>query len=171
MKKCILLFVLFVSFNFLGLTAQGSVDIDGRLQPILNDFFEQCKKYNIDYHAKLFQLKTIDISSTLPLEENNTVLGMVKRNDAGQIEHILINWAAMIDPEILKIVAFHEFAHHFLDYKHTCQDCNEIMAVTNESYFEVAKDWDAQVEQLFTTSPVYLLQQKKDPIVSTSSYE
>jgi len=123
MKKCILLFVLFVSFNFLGLTAQGSVDIDGRLQPILNDFFEQCKKYNIDYHAKLFQLKTI------------------------------------------------EFAHHFLDYKHTCQDCNEIMAVTNESYFEVAKDWDAQVEQLFTTSPVYLLQQKKDPIVSTSSYE
>ncbi|MBT8236144.1 MAG: hypothetical protein KJO04_08125, partial [Bacteroidia bacterium] len=55
----------------------------------------------------------------------------------------------------LKVVAFHEFAHHFLDYKHTCQDCNEIMAVTNTSYFNIARDWENQVEQLFLTSPAY----------------
>lgn len=154
---------------FLGLyvsNAQDTVDIDGRLQPILNDFFEECKKYNIDYHNKLFQLSTIDISNSLPLEENNTVLGMVTRNVDGNVESILINWAAMLDPEMLKVVAFHEFAHHFLDYKHTCQDCNEIMAVTNTSYFDIARDWENQVENLFTTSPVYLAKETKEPVAA-----
>lgn len=144
--------------------SQDSVDIDGRLQPLLNEFFEQCKKHGIDYHDKLFQLKKIDISNTLPLEENNTVLGMVTRDDEGKAENILINWAAMLDPEILKVVAFHEFAHHFLDYKHTCQDCNEIMAVTNTSYFDIAKDWENQVKDLFITSPVYLTKRTTEPI-------
>lgn len=159
-------------FTFLGLTmsmnAQKSVDIDGRLQPILNEFFEECEKYGIDYNNKLFQLKNIDISNTLPLEEGNTVLGMVTRDSKGEVENILINWAAMLDPAILKVVAFHEFAHHFLDYKHTCQDCNEIMAVVNTSYFDIVNDWDNQVEQLFTTSPVYLTRQKKDAVAAIS---
>lgn len=150
------------------LGAQNSVDIDGRLQPILNDFFEQCEKYGIDYHDKLFQLKNIDISKNLPLQEENTVLGLVTRDTNGNAENILINWAAMLDPEILKVVAFHEFAHHFLDYKHTCQDCNEIMAVTNTSYFDIANDWDNQVEQLFTTSPAYLAKQSNQPIATTT---
>ena len=145
--------------------SQDSVEIDGRLQPLLNDFFDHCKAYNIDYHDKLFQLKTIDISNTLPLEENNTVLGMITRDADGNAENILINWASMLDPEILKVVAFHEFAHYFLDYKHTCQDCNEIMAVTNSSYFEIAEDWENQVKNLFTTSPVYLAKQLEEPIV------
>lgn len=157
-------------FTFLGLTmsmnAQKSVDIDGRLQPILNEFFEACKKYDIDYNDKLFQLKSVDISDSLPLEEGNTVLGMVTRDAKGEVENILINWAAMLDPEILKVVAFHEFAHHFLDYKHTCQDCNEIMAVVNTSYFDIAKDWESQVEHLFSTSPVYLAQRKKDAVAA-----
>jgi len=153
---------------FLGLVvtnAQNSVDIDGRLQPILNDFLEECKKYNIDYHDKLFQLKRIDITNKLPLEEENTVLGMVTRDENNTIKEILINWVAMLDQEILKVVAFHEFAHHFLDYKHTCDDCNEIMAVTNKSYFDVAKDWENQVIQLFTTSPVYLTKQNASTVV------
>ncbi len=156
---------------FLGLTtsnAQKSVDIDGRLQPILNEFFEECKKYDIDYHEKLFQLKNIDITNSLPLEEGNTVLGMVTRDAEGKVENILINWAAMLDPEMLKVVAFHEFAHHFLDYKHTCQDCNEIMAVTNTSYFEIARDWENQVQNLFTTSPVYLAKETKEPVAAVS---
>jgi len=150
------------------LGAQNSVDIDGRLQPILDDFFEQCDKYGIEYHEKLFQLKNIDISKDLPLEEENTVLGLVTRDEEGNAENILINWAAMLDPEILKVVAFHELAHHFLDYKHTCQDCNEIMAVTNTSYFDIANDWDNQVEQLFTTSPVYLAKKTSQPIATTT---
>lgn len=148
--------------------AQKSVAIDGRLQPILDDFFEECKKYDIDYHEKLFQLENIDISNTLPLEEKNTVLGMVTRDADGNVENILINWAAMLDPEMLKVVAFHEFAHHFLDAKHTCQDCNEIMAVTNTSYFDIARDWENQVQQLFKTSPVYLAQETKEPFAVTS---
>ncbi len=162
-----MLFLFFtVALSFL--KAQESVDIDGRLQPHLSDFFEYCKKYNIDYHAKLFQLKKIDVVNTLPLEEGGTVLGKVERNAAGQIENILINWAASLDPEILRIVAFHEFAHHFLDYKHTCQDCNEIMAVTNTSYFDIAREWDNQVEHLFITSPVYLAKKEKKPITFAS---
>jgi len=149
-------------------SAQKSVNIDGRLQPLLNEFFEECERYNIEYNSKLFQLKIIDISHTLPLEEDNTVLGMVTRDENGMVEGILINWAAMLDPEMLRVIAFHEFAHHFLDYKHSCQDCNEIMAVTNTSYFDIARDWENQVEHLFTTSPVYLAKEKEEIIANIS---
>lgn len=168
MKRNITMLLLCFTATAFSLQAQKSVDIDGRLQPILNDFFEQCQKYGIDYHEKLFQLKNIDISKNLPLQEGNTVLGLVTRDKEGKIENILINWAAMLDPEILKVVAFHEFAHHFLDYKHTCQDCNEIMAVTNTSYFDIARDWENQVEHLFTTSPVYLAKQASEPVAVVS---
>ncbi len=148
--------------------SQNSVDIDGRLQPILNDFLDDCASYGIETNEKLFQLKKIDISKELPLEENNTVLGVVTRDANNNVENILINWAAMIDPEILKIVAYHEFAHHFLDYKHTCQDCNEIMAVTNSNYFLIAKDWEKQVENLFLTSPAYLAKDSKEGLAASS---
>ncbi len=170
MEKRILVFILGFICMCSHLQAQKSVDIDGRLQPILTEFFEHCKAYNIDYHSKLFQLKNIDIVSHLPLEENNTVLGMVSRDKAGDIDNIYINWAALLDNEILKVVAFHEFAHHFLDYKHTCNDCEEIMAETNVSYFDIARDWDNQVELLFTTSPIYLAQQKENELTAISSF-
>ena len=170
MKKCIFVFMLALVSTVSFLHSQESVDIDGRIQPILTEFFEECKKYNIDYHSKLFQLNNIDIVNNLPLEENNTVLGMVSRDDSGLIDNIYINWAALLDNEILKVVAFHEFAHHFLDYKHTCNDCEEIMAETNVSYFDIARDWDNQVKLLFTTSPIYLAQQKEKAIVSNDSF-
>ncbi len=160
MKSCFLTLFLFLSFFT---KAQETVDIDGRLQPILTSFFEYCDAYGIEYHEKLFQLKNIDMTNSLPLEEGNTVMGMVTRDANGEIENILINWVASVDPEILKVVAFHEFAHHFLDYKHTCQDCDEIMAVNNASYFNVARDWENQVKKLFITSPAY---QKNHPQVS-----
>jgi len=160
--------LLILLFICTALFSQKSVDIDGRLQPILNDFLIECEKYGLDTNENLFQLKKIDISKDLPLEEDNTVLGMVTRDENGNVESILINWAAMIDPEILKIVAYHEFAHHFLDYKHTCQDCNEIMAVTNSSYLDIAKDWKNQVENLFLTSPAYLAKNSKEGIAAAS---
>ena len=166
MKRVALIFLFILSNTLVPLGAQNTVDIDGRLQPILDDFFKECDAYGIDYHDKLFQLKEIDISSELPLEEGNTVLGKVTRNAEGKVERILINWAAMLDPEILKVVAFHEFAHHFLDYKHTCEDCNEIMAVRNSSYFEIAANWSEQVEQLFITSPSYLARFKKETVAA-----
>ncbi|MEX0275471.1 MAG: hypothetical protein AB3N16_13945 [Flavobacteriaceae bacterium] len=159
MKDVLLLCLLFLSLFYA--KGQESVDIDGRLRPILTEFFNYCDHYGIDYHEKLFQLKSIDITNTLSLEEGNTVLGKVVRDSYGDIEHILVNWAATIDQEILRVVAFHEFAHHFLDYKHTCQDCNEIMAVNNSSYFNVVRDWDNQVHKLFITSPVYQAKQTK----------
>ncbi len=168
MKRLTFVLILFVFCAFSSLCAQNSVDIDGRLQPLLDSFLAECDKYGIDYHDKLFQLKKIDISNTLPLEEGNTVLGMVTRDANNNIEEILINWAAMLDPEILKVVAFHEFAHHFLDYKHTCENCNEIMAVTNDSYFAIANDWDNQVAQLFTTSPAFIKKQAQTPIAAVS---
>ena len=155
MPSRIVTLFLFFCLQISVLQAQNEVSIDGRLQPILNEFFDQCKKYDISYYEKLFQLQTVDIVQNLPLEEDNTVLGMVARDEQGNVDKILINWAAMLDPEMLKVVAFHEFAHHFLDYKHTCQECNEIMAVTNTSYFDIARDWEDQVEQLFLTSPAY----------------
>jgi hypothetical protein len=150
------LFAFFISAN-----AQDTVDIDGRLQPFLTEFFEYCDTYGIEYHEKLFQLKNIDITNDLPLEEGNTVMGMVTRGVNGNIENILINWVALVDPEITRVVAFHEFAHHFLDYKHTCPDCDEIMAVNNTSYFNVVRDWENQVKKLFVTSPVYLNNQNR----------
>ena len=166
MKKSIVVLAIVLFGIMPSLRSQKTVDIDGRLQPILNEFIEECKKYGIDYNKKLFQLKKIDITDTLPLEENNTVLGMVTRDENGEIDSILINWAAMLDPEILRVVAFHEFAHHFLDYKHTCQECNEIMAVVNTSYFDVVSNWDNQVENLFLTSPAFLQKEKQDALAS-----
>ena len=164
-----MLLPLFVSLlTSMATFSQNSVDIDGRLQPILNDFLADCEKYGIETNEKLFQLKRIDISNDLPLEENNTVLGMVTRDAEGNVENILINWAAMIDSEILKVIAYHEFAHHFLNYKHSCQDCNEIMAVTNDSYFDVAKDWENQVKNLFLTSPAYLAKNSKEGIAAAT---
>jgi len=163
-----LIMLLILALNISTTFAQKSVEVDGRLQPILNDFLAECKKYGIDSNQKLFQLQKIDISKDLPLEENNTVLGMLTRNDDGQVESILINWAAMVDPEILKIVAFHEFAHHFLEYKHSCQDCNEIMAVTNSSYFAIAQDWENQVKTLFITSPAYRARNSKEGIAAAT---
>ena len=170
MKRRIVIFLVGLFCISSYLQAQNSVDIDGRLQPILTEFFEQCKKYDIDYHSKLFQLKNIDIVNHLPLEENNTVLGMVSRDEAGDIDNIFINWAALLDNEILKVVAFHEFAHHFLDYKHTCHDCEEIMAETNVSYFNIARDWDNQVKMLFTTSPIYLAKRNETSLAATLSF-
>jgi len=168
MKKSLVLCLIVL----LGITSlaysQKTVDIDGRLQPILNEFLAECEKYGIEYNKKLFQLKKIDITNTLPLEEGNTVLGMVTRDANNNIDGILINWVAMLDPDMLKVIAFHEFAHHFLDYEHTCQECNEIMAVVNTSYFDVAFNWKTQVENLFLTSPVYLAKEKKNPLVGIS---
>ena len=169
MPARILTAILVFCFHYGMLQAQDGVSIDGRLQPLLKEFFEQCDKYDISYYEKLFQLQAIDMVQDLPLEEGNTVLGMVSRDVSGNVDKILINWAAMLDPEILKVVAFHEFAHHFLDYKHTCQDCDEIMAVTNTSYFNIARDWDNQVEQLFLTSPAY--QQRKSKKIVANTYD
>jgi hypothetical protein len=157
MNKILLLLVFFQSS--ITIQAQQDVYIDGRIQPVLDSFFDYCKKYDIEYSEKLFQLESITIVDTLPLSKFNTVLGKVLRDDNGTVNKIVINWATLLDKEILKVVAFHEFAHHFLDYKHTCHDCNEIMAETNPSYFDIARDWDNQVEQMFITSPMYLKNQ------------
>jgi len=154
MKKSTLLLVFLIT-TFITFS-QNEVQIDGRIQPILNDFFDYCKKYNVEYSDKLFQLESIQIVDTLPLDKYSTILGKVLRDDNGDINKIVFNWATLFDKEILRVVAFHEFAHHFLDYKHTCHDCNEIMAEVNTSYFDIARDWENQVEHLFTTSPVYL---------------
>jgi hypothetical protein len=168
MKNSIVVFLIALMSISYSVSAQKKVDIDGRLQPILNEFLAECKKYGIDCDEKLFQLKKVDITNTLPLEEGNTVLGMVTRDANNNVDGILINWVAMIDPDMLKVIAFHEFAHHFLDYKHTCQECNEIMAVVNTSYFDVAYNWKTQVENLFMTSPVYLAKEKKDAMALSS---
>lgn len=163
--RSLLILITFLLFT-VSSRAQDEVYIDGRLKPVLESFFEYCKAYNIDYSDKLYQLESITIVDTLPLSKFNTVLGKVLRDENGNVNKIVINWATLFDKEILKVVAFHEFAHHFLDYKHTCHDCNEIMAETNSSYFDIARDWDNQVVQLFTTSPAYLKTHKDQSIAS-----
>lgn len=153
MKKLII-FCLCV-FSLLPTTAQN-VQIDGRLQPFLKQFFAECEKYNIDYHEKLFKLKNIDVVDTLYVSSEGSTLGMLTRDKNNKVENIVVNYIAMIDQEILKVVAFHEFAHYFLDYTtHICDDCGKIMAVVNSSYFDIVNDWENQVEILFTTSPAY----------------
>lgn len=164
--RSIIILITFLQFTITS-QAQDEVHVDSRLKPVLESFFEYCKKYDIDYSDKLYQLESITIVDTLPLSKFNTVLGKVLRDDEGNINKIVINWATLFDKEILKVVAFHEFAHHFLDYKHTCHDCNEIMAEINSSYFDIARDWDNQVEHLFTTSPIYL-KANKDPNLASN---
>ncbi|WP_299682275.1 hypothetical protein [uncultured Dokdonia sp.] len=165
MKKIVLLGVLMGSF--ISVSAQN-VSIDGRLQPLLNEFFEICKTYNIDYYDKLFQLESIDVVNTLTVSEDGSTLGMLRRNEQGKVVAIDINWMAQLDPEILKVVAFHEFAHYFLEYsRHVCDDCGRIMSVVNSSYFEIVRDWDNRVKTLFENAPVYLNKQQIAKIGST----
>lgn len=158
MKKYMILGALL--FSFFTSSAQN-VSIDGRLQPLLNEFFELCKTYNVDYYDKLFQLESIDVVNTLTVSEKGSTLGMLRRDAEGKVVAIDINWMAQIDPEILKVVAFHEFAHYFLEYsKHVCDDCGRIMSVVNSSYFEIIRDWDNRVKTMFESSPAYLKKQQ-----------
>lgn len=132
-----------------------TVDIDGRLQSHLEDFFEICDAYGIEYHDKLFGLDRIDISQDLTVSPDGSTLGMLERNQQGKVKGILINWVAQLDPEILKVVAYHEFAHYFLEYStHVCNNCEKIMAIMNESYFDIIQDWENQIEILFQESPI-----------------
>jgi hypothetical protein len=159
MRKPLFLLCFFCASLFFTSSAQ-EVSIDGRLRPLLHDFFELCKKYDIEYNEKLFNLKKIAVVETLQTSANGSTLGMLQRDQNRKVENIVINWVAMLDPEILKIVAFHEFGHYFLEYdQHVCDDCGIIMSVVNSSYFDIAKDWDNQIRILFEQSPAYLKKQ------------
>ncbi|MFT5891845.1 MAG: hypothetical protein ACI9Y7_001952 [Dokdonia sp.] len=165
MKKLLLLGILVSSF--FSVSAQN-VHIDGRLQPLLTEFFELCKTYNIKYYDKLFKLESIDVVNTLTVSEKGSTLGMLRRDEQDSVVAIDINWVAQLDPEILKVVAFHEFAHYFLEYsKHVCDDCGRIMSVVNSSYFEIIREWDANVKILFENSPAYLKKQQESKGVSS----
>lgn len=158
---------LFFVFSATLLNAQA-VSIDGRLKPLLDNFFEICDEYDIDYHEKLFKLKKIAIVEDLKTSSTGSVLGMVKRNEQNEIDTIAINWIAMLDAEILKVVAFHEFGHYFLDYsEHVCNDCDIIMARVNSSYFKIANDWERQLEILFKESPAY---KKKHNVLTATAF-
>jgi len=165
MIKSLLLLVLFCTS--LTMSAQD-VSIDGRLKPLLDDFLTLCKEYDIDYHDNLFKLKKIAIVDTLQTDPHGSTLGMLQRNNAGEVENIVVNWMATIDQEILRVVAFHEFGHYFLGYsKHVCDDCGIIMSKLNSSYFEIANDWENQLKILFENAPAY--QQKKTVLFNTSA--
>jgi len=136
-------------------TSGNELHVDGLVQPFLDDFLKFCDTYNIEYHEKLFKLKEIAVVDTIGITPNGGTLGMLVRNKNKEVEKIIFSWATLLDKEILKVVAFHEFGHYFLGYKHICEDCNKIMAVQNTSYFDIILDWDAQVEILFRNSPEY----------------
>lgn len=168
--KTYLFFLLFICSVF-SLQSQNSefeipelgeskqVKTDGLVQPHLDDFIALCKKYKIEYHDKLFKLKEIAVVDTLRVSPKGGTLGMLVRDENNEVENIIFSWMTLLDKEILKVVAFHEFGHYFLEYKHTCDDCNSIMAKVNSSYFDIIKDWDYHVERLFVESPVFLKKQ------------
>ena len=159
MKKPLFLFCALIISIVYSSVAQ-EVHIDGRLKPHLDDFFKLCKEYDIEYNEKLFELKKIAVVETLQTSSNGSTLGMLQRDEFNKVEIIAVNWIAMLDPEILKVVAFHEFGHYFLEYdQHVCDDCGIIMSVVNSSYFEIANDWENQIRILFEQSPVYLKKQ------------
>ena len=170
MKKPLFLTFVLLLFASFTLTAQ-EVKIDGRLKPHLDDFFEICKSYNIEYHNKLFKLKNIAVVDTLQTSSKGATLGMLQRDELHNVENIVVNWVAMLDPEILKVVAFHEFGHYFLEYdKHVCNDCGIIMSVVNSSYFDIANDWENQIKILFEQSPAYLRNQSSISTTIAQSY-
>lgn len=147
-------------FEIPELNESKQVKTDGLVQPYLEDFINYCKTYNIAFHDKLFELKEIAVVDTLQVSPKGGTLGMLVRDKNNKVEKIVFSWMTLLDQEILKVVAFHEFGHYFLEYKHTCDDCNVIMAKVNSSYFDIIKDWDYHVEKLFLESPVYLENQK-----------
>lgn len=152
--------IMTLAFLLCTITISAQVNIDGRLKPHLDSFFEYCKSYDVEYYDKLFKLKNIDIVDTLHIAPNASTLGMLTRDRNNTPENIVINWITLLDQEILKVVAFHEFAHYFLEYNtHICDDCGKIMAVVNSSYFDIVKDWDNQIKILFEESP--LLRKRK----------
>ena len=168
-KPLILLFIFFISIIFTSNSQE--VSIDGRLKPYLDNFFELCDDYNIEYNDKLFALKKIAIVDTLTTSSNGSTLGMLQRDDDHKVENIVVNWMAMLDQEILKVIAFHEFGHYFLEYdKHVCQDCGIIMSVVNSSYFDIANDWENQIKILFEQSPAYLKKQNATTISVAQTY-
>ncbi len=138
----------------------NTLKTDGLVQPYLDAFLKECKKYNIEFSEKLFSLKEIAIVDTLQVSTRGGTLGMLVRDRNNRVEKIVFSWMTLLDKEILKVVAFHEFGHYFLGYKHTCKDCNSIMAEVNTSYFNIVKDWENQVEHLFLNSPEYLKTQQ-----------
>lgn len=157
--KALIFSIIFILFFNASQAQQTS--IDGRLKPYLDDFFELCDSYGIPYHEKLFKLKKIAIVEELYTSPNGSVLGVLQRDENNEVENIAINWIAMLDQEILKVVAFHEFGHYFLGYhEHVCEDCGIIMARINSSYFDITNDWDNQIRILFENSPVYIKQQQ-----------
>jgi len=141
------------------LTENNTLRTDGLVQPHLDEFLKLCKKYDIDYSEKLFKLKEIAIVDSLKMTPQGGTLRMLVRDDQYQVEKIIFSWMTLLDSEILRVVAYHEFGHYFLGYKHVCEDCNKIMAKVNSSYFDIAKDWDYHVEDLFINSPEYLKKQ------------
>jgi len=153
-KSLLLLFVLCLSISTIAKAQE--VSIDGRLKPFLDDFFKICDRYGIEYQEKLFKLKRIGIVEDLHTSPHGSTLGMLQRDTHGEVENIVVNWITMLDQQILKVVAFHEFGHYFLEYDtHVCDDCGIIMAKVNTSYFDIANDWDNQVKVMFERSPIY----------------
>lgn len=168
-KPLIILSILFLSIVN-SINAQ-EVSIDGRLKPHLDNFFELCKVYNIEYNEKLFALKKIAVVDNLDTSSQGSTLGMLQRDEHQKVENIVVNWMAMLDQEILKVVAFHEFGHYFLEYdQHVCQDCGIIMSVVNTSYFDIANDWDNQIKILFEQSPAYMKKQNSAIISVAQTY-
>lgn len=140
-------------------TKNNVLKTDGLIQPHLDDFLKLCKKYNIDYSEKLFKLKEIAIVDSLSITPKGGALGMLVRDNQYEVEKIIFSWMTLLDDEILRVVAYHEFGHYFLGYKHICDDCTKIMAKVNSSYFDIVKDWDYHVEELFKNSPEYIKKQ------------
>jgi hypothetical protein len=162
-KNLLVLFILLIHFAYGQnvvekipvYTSESELHVDGLVQPFLDDFLKFCDTYNIEYHEKLFKLKEIAVVDSIGITPNGGTLGMLVRNENKDVEKIIFSWVTLLDKEILKVVAFHEFGHYFLGYEHICEDCNKIMAVQNSSYFDIILDWDAQVENLFRNSPEY----------------
>lgn len=160
------IFALGFVFVLAGPLLGQNLRVDSRLRPILDDFLNYCKVYQIDFEEKLLALERIDIVDDLDDSSSATTLGMLQRNTQGEVKTIAISPIAQIDPEILKVITFHELGHYFLEYrKHVCHDCGEIMAVINSSYFDVVRDWDNQVKILFERSPAY---QRRLEVATTS---
>lgn len=162
-KNLLVLFILFIHFahsqddveKIPDYPSGNELHIDGLVQPILDDFLKICDTYKIDYHDKLFKLKEIAVVDSIGITPDGGTLGMLVRDNNKDVEKIIFSWVTLLDKEILKVVAFHEFGHYFLGYNHICDDCNKIMATQNTSYFDIILDWDAQVKILFRNSPEY----------------
>jgi hypothetical protein len=132
---------------------QQPVQIDPRLDAVVNEFLEDCSRYDVrdlcDQQLQMMQSVTALPDADMPKNaKGETPMGICFYNHNAQNPvKVVLRESLLQAPNALKWVAYHEFGHCILGKGHTKSRDDLIMHTT---YLYVAVT-DKMVKQLFTT--------------------